>query len=148
MSPWGELIESGVEIELQNISKLLFICLFYYSGLFAHRSIQTHSSFILTQNKFYWCSRSLRTADCVTAVQVRGSHRERLPMCEKCVWVSSQQLYYILIKLICSLLFSTPVSRNFKHSLLSVFIDLLWTCLLDEDGWISVRELSSAVFLI
>lgn len=35
------------------------------------------------------------------------------------VWVSSQQLYYILIKLICSLLFSTPVSRNFKHSLLS-----------------------------
>lgn len=58
-------------------------------------------------------------AECVTAVQVRGSHRERSPMCEKCVRVYPQHLHFILIKLIYSLLFSAPVSHNLKHSLLS-----------------------------
>ncbi len=40
-------------------------------------------------------------------------------MCEKCVRVYSQHLHYILIKLIYSLLFLAPVSRNLKHSRLS-----------------------------
>ncbi len=75
-------------------------------------------------------------------------------MCEKCVRVYSQHLHYILIKLIYSLLFSAPVSRNLKHSRLSGLGLSVFSltccdpdCILDEDGWISVRERSSAVFL-